>query len=374
VENSPLALIEWDPDYRIVRWTDEAAELFGWRSDETLGRRIDELRMVYEEDWPVVRQIMADMFEGKRVRNVNPNRDYRKDGTIIYCEWYNSVLRDESGRMTSILSLVLNVTERMQAQEALQRQVHLLQRALVPAQPPCVSGYSFASTYSPAFLSPEIGGDFYDVLKTETGMVAIMIGDVSGKGTESAALAAVARSIVGAFAYDLSDPGDTLTHANSMLVSKQPDYYQFVTAFLVILNPDTGDLSYSGAGHPPAMIRRADGHIDTLISHNTPLGIDRVDMFGHAETALGPGDKLVLYTDGITEARSESGFLGMEGLEVTLAENGGGSTEELMAGIMDTARRWSHGQLRDDIALLIIGRNEQNDSMLQSGAVLSGQT
>lgn len=120
VENSPLALIEWDSDYRIVRWTDEAQELFGWTADEVLHKRIDDFRWVYEEDWPIVQQLMADMDAGKRQRNVNPSRNYRKDGSVIYCEWYNSVIHDESGRTTGVLSLVLDVTKRKEAEEALE--------------------------------------------------------------------------------------------------------------------------------------------------------------------------------------------------------------------------------------------------------------
>lgn len=358
LENSPLALIEWDSDYRIVRWTDGAKELFGWNADEALGRRIDEFRWVYEEDWPIVQQLMDNMIEGKRARNVNPNRNYRKDGSVIYCEWYNSVLRDESGRMTGVLSLILDVTERKQADEALRHQVYLLQRALLPTQPPRVEGYSFASAYIPAVAGQEVGGDFYDVLMTEDGMVGIMIGDVSGKGIEAAALAAVTRSTVNAFVYDSSVPGYALTLANSMLVSNQTNYYQFVTAFLVVLDSNTGNLSYSSAGHPPAMIYRENGQVEFLVAGNTPLGVIKTKEFVQGEAVLMPGDKLILYTDGITEARSGSNLFGMERLENTVIEHGGESADELVAGILNAASDWAHGNLRDDTAVLIVGREK----------------
>ena len=120
LENSPLAVIEWaSADYRIVRWSNEATRLFGWTAEEAVGKRIDELDWIYPEDRPLVEQVMADMLSGRRQRNVNRNRNVRKDGSVIHCEWYNSTLRDESGAFT-VLSLVLDVTERKRAEQALQ--------------------------------------------------------------------------------------------------------------------------------------------------------------------------------------------------------------------------------------------------------------
>ncbi len=119
VDNSPLAVVEWDGDFHITRWAGEAQKVFGWAAEEVLGKRIDELPWVYQEDLPGVNQVMADMLSGKRLSNVNKNRNVCKDGTIIHCEWYNTAIQDASGRLVSVLSQVLNVTERKQAEEAL---------------------------------------------------------------------------------------------------------------------------------------------------------------------------------------------------------------------------------------------------------------
>jgi PAS domain S-box-containing protein len=119
IDTSPLAVVEWDNDFHITRWAGEAADIFGWTSEEVLGKHIDDLPWVYEEDWPAVKQVMEDMISGRRPRNVSKNRNVRKDGTIIYCEWYNSAISDASGRLVSVLSQVLDVTERKQAEEAL---------------------------------------------------------------------------------------------------------------------------------------------------------------------------------------------------------------------------------------------------------------
>ena len=119
VENSPLAVIEWGPDMRLTRWSGEAERIFGWRADEVLGKRMGDFRLVYGEDESTVAEVSAALRHGRKPSRLSANRNYRKDGSVAYCEWYNSSLLGESGEVRSILSLVLDVTERKKAEEAL---------------------------------------------------------------------------------------------------------------------------------------------------------------------------------------------------------------------------------------------------------------
>ena len=119
VVNTPLALVEWDGDYRVARFSARAEEMFGWRADEVLGKRIDEVPWVPEEDWPIVRGVMQHMDAGTRPNNVSRNRNRRKDGSTIHCEWYNSSLRGPEGKLASVFSLVQDVTARVRAEAAL---------------------------------------------------------------------------------------------------------------------------------------------------------------------------------------------------------------------------------------------------------------
>jgi PAS domain S-box-containing protein len=119
IENSPLAVIEFDPEFRITRWSPEAKRLFGWAPEEVMGKAIKELHWVVEEDTGKVDQVSSEMSAGEKPRNKNINRNYRKDGSVVLCEWYNSALHDDKGNMVSILSQVLDVTEREKAEREL---------------------------------------------------------------------------------------------------------------------------------------------------------------------------------------------------------------------------------------------------------------
>ena len=119
IDNSPLAVIEFDPEFRIVRWSLEAERMFGWSSPEVIGRAIGELRWVHEDDAEVVQAVTLAMVDGRKPRNVTTNRNYNKDGATLYCEWYNSAIYDAQGRLTSIFSQVLDITVRKKAEEAL---------------------------------------------------------------------------------------------------------------------------------------------------------------------------------------------------------------------------------------------------------------
>jgi PAS domain S-box-containing protein len=117
IANLPLAVIEWDPHHHITGWRGNAERMFGWTPEEVIGKRLDEFRFVYEGDWPAVQGAMDAMEHGWSW--VSHNRNYRRDGTLIHCEWYNSVLLDKAGALRSGLSLVLDVTTRQGMETAL---------------------------------------------------------------------------------------------------------------------------------------------------------------------------------------------------------------------------------------------------------------
>lgn len=117
VENSPLAVIEWDSEFRVSRWSESAERLFGWKADEVIGKPVSDWHFVFADDVDAVVQVTHRQRVGAELLGVQHNRNYTKDGLILYCEWYNSVLLDDSGKLVSVLSLVLDVTARKLAEE-----------------------------------------------------------------------------------------------------------------------------------------------------------------------------------------------------------------------------------------------------------------
>lgn len=117
VESSPLAVIEWDSDFRVSRWSESAERLFGWKAHEVIGKHGNEWQFVFAEDVDAVALVTNRQREGVEVHGVQRNRNYTRGGSILFCEWYNSVLHDDRGRLVSVLSLVLDVTAREKAEE-----------------------------------------------------------------------------------------------------------------------------------------------------------------------------------------------------------------------------------------------------------------
>jgi PAS domain S-box-containing protein len=131
LENTPLAVVEWDADFVVTLWAGEAEAMFGWPASETVGRPIMDLDLIHVDDIPIVERTMAKLIGGEHTQVVGSNRNVTRDGRVIDCTWYNSVLLDDEGHMSSVMSLVLDRTEHKEALEALraseERQAFLLQ-------------------------------------------------------------------------------------------------------------------------------------------------------------------------------------------------------------------------------------------------------
>jgi PAS domain S-box-containing protein len=116
IENSPMAVVAWDGDFKVTQWSDEAQRMFGWSAAETIGKPIMDLHLIYEPDIPLVQQTMAKLSDGVSRYVVTANRNVTKAGRVIDCIWYNSNLLSDDGLMASILSQVLEVTEQKRAE------------------------------------------------------------------------------------------------------------------------------------------------------------------------------------------------------------------------------------------------------------------
>ena len=205
--------------------------------------------------------------------------------------------------------------------------------------------------YRSATESALVGGDFYDVFAMRDSRIVVLIGDVAGHGISAARTATLVKDVVHAFAHDQREPEEVLQSTNSLLVEKE--LKGFVSLFLGVLDSDTGRFRFASAGHPSTFLRRRSGHVETVGAPALPLGVFPDASWRQAEVGLQEDDVLLLYTDGLIEARRGDEFFGESGLRALLAGERT-TVEELPQVILDEVLSFSGGSLRDDVAILAV--------------------
>ena len=219
----------------------------------------------------------------------------------------------------------------------------------VPEPLPRLPGYETGLLYAPALGEPT-GGDLYGMWELPSGAVAALVGDVAGKGVETAALSAMVRFFVEARSWDAESPAQVLEQTNAMLAGRLPSD-TFVTAFLAILTPHS--LRWAGAGHPPAL-HLSGGSVRELEATGLPLGVEDSARYGERELALADGDLVFAYTDGLVEARRDGESFGprrfRELVERLAARE---APAALVRSVHDSVAEWSGGLSDDAVALAI---------------------
>jgi len=180
-----------------------------------------------------------------------------------------------------------------------------IQRWLVPRVPPDVPGVDMAFATRPA---KTVAGDYYDAFRrAEDGPLLIAVADVAGKSVPAAMLMATFQASLRALAGSRNSLAELGAGLNRQACSNNMNGRRFTTAFIAELDPLTGDLSYLSAGHNPPILKHRDGSVERLKSENIPLGIEVNQTYEVGKASLKPFDILVIYTDGVTEARDEDG-------------------------------------------------------------------
>jgi GAF domain-containing protein len=231
-----------------------------------------------------------------------------------------------------------------------------LTRGFVPESLPRVAGYELGLLYEPAESQPT-GGDLYGAWTLPDGRLAVLIGDVAGKGVETAALSAMARFFIEARSWSCASPAQVLEEANTMLESRLPSD-TFVTAFLAMLAPEGA--RYANAGHVPPLFIRAGAAAGEAPARGLPLGIQASTSFEDRDIDFEPGDLMLVYTDGLVEARRAGEMYGAERLQLALADAATHSRDPdgLVRAAFDDVRAWA-GTLSDDAVALAIRRRTE---------------
>lgn len=274
-------------------------------------------------------------------------------------------LHDASGRMAGQLLVLRDVTDRIRAEDELARLLEersrvatALQQSLVPRELPDVQGAEVAGRYEPAGDGHEIGGDFFDVFPLDGGAWGIVLGDVSGKGAEAAAVTALIRYTLRALAGPGRAPSLTLKELNGALLS-DTDLERHCTIVYAVLRPhvpghDGLELVVSLAGHHPPLVTRSDGRVEPVGELGTALGLlEEVECFD-TEVLLGLGDSICLFTDGLVEARQGLDLFGEDRVSELLHRLHDLPLRELATELVDAPRRFHGPQLADDLAVLLL--------------------
>ena len=233
-----------------------------------------------------------------------------------------------------------------------------LQRSLLPPHLPEIPGVELGAEYLPAGEENEVGGDFYDVIDTVDDGWICAIGDVRGKGAEAAAVTALARYTIRAVTMKNDLPSEVLSGLNEAMLRQLPED-RFCTAACARLEPlDEAPgigVDVSRAGHPPPLVVRADGSVEEVSCPGRALGVFPDAELVDTHLRLMPGETLVFYTDGVTEARSPDGdFFGEERLCKLLATLRTEPAEDIARLLKNTVLEFQEGYPRDDLALLVL--------------------
>jgi PAS domain S-box-containing protein len=257
---------------------------------------------------------------------------------------------DFIGKAAAIISGAL---ENARLLQQLDRVATTLQENLIHPLP-AMAGLDLGRVSETAFASDRVGGDFSDVFAIDESHVAVLIGDVGGKGIRAARLTETVHTAVNSFALVDRSPAFILCKTNDLLLRSAADDEQFVTAFLLVVDLKTGQVSYASAGHPAPVAVGAFSCALIDAPSGLPLGTFACDYVG-GDTTLEAGETLVLYTDGVIEARRDGELFGERRLLETVAAARDCAPQEVAERLRHAAVEFA-GRLKDDLQILVLKR------------------
>lgn len=274
---------------------------------------------------------------------------------------YSGPATDDAGVLVGRIDVYTDVTEAAERAhqveelyEQARKTAESYQRGLLPENVPSLPRVSLVAHYVAAAGRKAVCGDFYDFISMPDGKIALVLGDVCGIGPAAANDAALARYSLKSFAGMESDPAQLLDRMNAHVYAQaRPE--RFVRMLVAVLNPERAILDYANAGHvPPVVFRARTGEVEWLGEGGIALGAESDAGYKSGHIELEPGDTLVLYTDGVTEAPRMGRPFGQGHFTDIVRDYGVGTPGELVQAIRRAVDAWvPEGELRDDIALLV---------------------
>src|SRR5215213_2423445 len=351
-DTAPAMMWTTDDD-GLVNFVNEGWMRFtGTRLDEELGASWQ--LGVHPDD----AEAMLRTWEEARAERRSWEREYRLLHHSGEYRWVvdRGVPRYEGCRYAGYVGTAIDIHERKTMEgrllEVYQREhkiAETLQRSLLPERLPQIEGVQLAARYLPGARGAAIGGDWYDVLERPDGRIALVVGDVVGHGLRAAATMGQLRNAFRAYGLVESSPAEVVARINRLVMSGVED--AMATVIYLVLDRETGEVSYSSAGHPPPLVLTPDGPRFLEGGRSVPIGASDPAVFREASAVLPPGSSLLLYTDGLVERRD----VGLEERLDQLAEVAGGATDDLDAlcdRVIDLVL--GEGDPGDDVAILAV--------------------
>ncbi len=279
----------------------------------------------------------------------------RQFGVLAVCHTRESAFDDATTALLSSFAraAAAAIANALEFQHE-RRIARALTRGFIPGDPPDLEGYALGFVYQPAERQVS-GGDLFGIWRLPSGALAVLVGDVSGKGLEVAAVSAMVRFFVEARTWDSACPATVLNQTNAILRTRLPRSVALVTAFLAIIDGDV--LRYANAGHVPPFLVASGGALSELPTTGLPLGIHDDLDHEERELALAPGALLFAATDGLMEARRDGELFGFDRVRELVAQHAGQlAPQELVELLRATAESWAE-QLSDDVAIIALQRS-----------------
>ncbi|HSC93028.1 MAG TPA: SpoIIE family protein phosphatase [Gaiellaceae bacterium] len=229
-----------------------------------------------------------------------------------------------------------------------------MQRSLLPRSRPELEGLQLGDVYEPSSLV-DVGGDVYDFIELDDDRIAVVLGDVTGHGIDAAADMAMAKFVFRSLAREHPEPGDFLASANDVVCGEIATG-KFITMLYLTVDPATGVIACASAGHPRPRLVLPRGRVEGLAVRGLALGIDPGQEYEELRTDLPRGSCVVLYTDGVIEARRGDELYGVERLDAVLAARCELPASALARAVIEDCRAWAQGELADDCAVVVLKR------------------
>jgi PAS domain S-box-containing protein len=298
--SAPEAIVLHDNNDVIVNVNDEFTEMFGYSREEAIGKPINQL-VAPEEFWDEALLFSQKVVRGERVEADTKRR--RKDGTLLDV-WILGAPIVHGGKQMGVYAIYRDITERKKAEETRirlreeARMARNIQMNLLPKSNPDLLGYDIAGKNIPAL---NVGGDYYDFIYLDEHRLAIGLGDVSGKGLPASLVMTNLQGTIRGQTFFDADPKECLERANKLLF-RSTDSRTFVSLFYAVLDTQKHTLCYANAGHKMPIFLTGNGKLVPLRTRGIALGMKDDVSYIEEEIYVNPGDRLLIYSDGISEA------------------------------------------------------------------------